>query len=182
MEEKWLEIEGCPKYMVSNLGRVKSFRKNFDGIILNPSLNKDGYFVVGLYGKTYILHRLIAKAFIPNTENKPEVDHINGVKTDCRVENLRWATREENQNNPITKKRQSESMKGKKASEEAKKNMSKAQSKKPILQYDMYGNFIKKWESARQVEKELGIDETSIGLVCKGKYRHAGFYLWKYAS
>lgn len=182
MLEIWKEIEGYPLYMASNMGRVKSFRKYSEGKIIKPSINSEGYLHIGLYGKTHRLHRIIAKTFIPNPENKPEIDHINGDRTDNRVENLRWVTRKENLNNPITKKRQSEVKKGKKASEEAKKNMSKAQSKKPILQYDMYGNFIKKWESARQVEKELGIDETSIGLVCKGKYRHAGFYIWKYAS
>lgn len=90
-------------YLVSNDGKVKSIRSNK---ILKPTHDKYGYlyYVLCVNGvrKTIKAHRLVAMAFVKNPDNKPAIDHINGIKTDNRVENLRWVTNKENTHNPNT--------------------------------------------------------------------------------
>ena len=102
--EIWLDVPGFPGYQVSNAGRVKSFRSGER--ILKQCNDSDGYPTVVLCGaigkRTKTIHRLVALAFIPNPENKPEVDHINTNRMDNRVENLQWVTRKENANNPFS--------------------------------------------------------------------------------
>lgn len=115
MEEVWKDIKGYEGwYQVSNLGQVKRLKKvhfnhGKENIverehILTPTTDKNGYLVVilsnkGENRKHVKVHRLVAEAFIENTENKPQVDHINRIRNDNRVENLRWVTNSENQYN-----------------------------------------------------------------------------------
>jgi predicted XRE-type DNA-binding protein len=84
-------------YSITNLGRVWSHRRNK---WIKHWISDKGYPQVNLYNNTFQyrpkLHRLVAEAFIPNTGNKPQVNHLNGVKTDCRVSNLEWCTAREN--------------------------------------------------------------------------------------
>ena len=89
--EVWLEIKDCQGYYASNLGRIKSPNK-----ILKPSPDSRGYARVGMKGKTWRCHRIIAQLFISNPENKPEVNHKNGDKMDFSVANLEWTTTQEN--------------------------------------------------------------------------------------
>lgn len=99
----WARIPDRQDYAISGDGqimRISATRKFEAGKLLKPTLLKIGYLMVSLceaakYKKRY-LHRLVAKAFIPNPENKPEVNHKNGVKTNNGIENLEWATHKEN--------------------------------------------------------------------------------------
>lgn len=102
---KWMPSPIFPnEYLVSNCGDVYSLvsKKN-----LKPNIDKSGYyyFVLCVNGnrRTVKAHRLVAVAFIPNTYNKPTVNHKNGIRTDNRVENLEWATHKEQSNDPNTK-------------------------------------------------------------------------------
>lgn len=94
MQEKWRDIHGTDgKYQVSNFGKVRSTTK-----ILKLYHTKCGYLIVNLGSKNRhrLVHRLVAETFIENPNNKPQVNHINGDKTDNRVENLEWCTSSEN--------------------------------------------------------------------------------------
>lgn len=101
---------GHQVYQISTEGRVRNLTT---GTILRQANVHGGYKYVsfGTALSTKQVHRLVAQAFIPNPENKPEVDHINGDRGDNRVENLRWVTHKENQNNPHLRKRVSDAWK-----------------------------------------------------------------------
>lgn len=106
-------IENHPDYSISTDGRVYSWKSKR---WIKGTINDRGYRKVELNRKNYSVHRLVAIAFIPNPENKREVDHINKVRLDNRVSNLQWLTRREHAKKDLA---------GRKLTEEQKKHLSK---------------------------------------------------------
>lgn len=123
---KQVDIKNFDNYQITDDGRVWSKKTNK---YLKPSKDRRGYYFVfirdnnGKYMNKRI-HRLIAEAFIPNPDNKQYIDHINTIKTDNRICNLRWCTLKENNNNPISKQKLVDYFTGCKLSDEHKKKIS----------------------------------------------------------
>ena len=169
---KWIEgYEGL--YQITSYGRVISvdrydrFNRHIGGVLkpqktgsgrdyLFVPLNKDGKV------RQFYIHRLVAKAFIPNPENKPCVDHIDNDKNNNHVENLRWVTHLENMNNTITRKRMID---------ESYKYISQEGVDNPfsrkVAMYTLDGKLIKIFDSGGQIEREYGIRSASISRVCR---------------
>ena len=162
--EIWKDVAGFEGlYQISNQGRVKSL---YNLIILKPSLDKWGYCCVNLSKKKKtrcFVHRLVGIAFIPNPENKPQINHKNGIKTHNYPENLEWNTCLEN----ITHAK----MTGLKRS---------FQTKVSINQFTIDGVFIKSFKSIYRAEKETGINEGNIWSCANNKIKHVGEFIWRY--
>ena len=166
--EVWKDIPGYEgKYQVSNLGRIRSLNYNREKRVkvLRLHQNKKGYVETKLsknnIAKTIHVHVLAARAFIPNSDNKAEVNHKNGDKTDNSVENLEWVTHRDN----IIHSHET--------------GLAGHYTRR-ILQYDKCGNFLKEWTSTREAEKETGIHNANITACCKGRRSFAGGCIWRY--
>lgn len=179
--EIWKDIEGYEGlYQVSNIGNVKSmnYGRTRKEKLLNLNLDGRGYYYVVLckdgIHKNKTIHRLVAMAFIPNPDNKREIDHIDTVRTNNNVENLQWATRKENSNNPISRRKNS-------ASKIGTFGILNGRSI-PLLQYSKTGEFIAKFAGAREAARAIGADPSSITKTCKRKRPTAGGFIWEYET
>ena len=171
MKEIWKDIpeyEGY--YQISNLGRIKSLH-NYRGkeSIIKPRIKQE-YLTIGLrknnVRKWKRIHRLIAEAFIPNPNNYPVVNHKNENKLDNRIENLEWCTVGYNNTYGSRLKR-------------VKQKVSK-----PVIQYDLQGNYIKEFESIGDAAREINTNAGNIIKCCKRnpKYNKVKGYVWRYKS
>lgn len=140
-----------------------------------------GYKGIVLYDKNgkknpFLIHRLVALVFLPNPEHKEQVDHINTVITDNRVDNLRWATAKENSNNPISLRRSTSANK-----EHAKYGRENIFSK-PLYQYDKDKNLIASYVSSREASESTGIKIRQIQHAVLGEQKMAGGYYWYHSK
>ena len=143
-EEKEIWMNYIERYDVSNYGRIRHGSR-----ILSGSLHKDGYIFVTIHGKQEPLHRIVAKCFIPNPDNKPEINHIDGNKRNNKIDNLEWVTIKENIKHSIENHLQPN----------------------PVKTYN--GKFSK--EEREEIKKrwDNGVSHTCINDIINDKYKYA---------
>lgn len=174
-------IKGFPGYYARDNGEIWSVKRGAPRRLI-PTLNHKGYKRVKLWvngvSKTITVHQLIARTFLNNPDNKPQVNHKDEDKTNNRVDNLEWCTCLENIRYGTGITRSANSRKGLKVDN----HKLIEQNKKPIFQLDKNGEILKAWSSASDVERELHIFATHIADCCKGKRKTCGGYLWRYQN
>ena len=175
-------------YKVSNLGRILSlnYRNTGKPDLMTPGEHTDGYLKIVLSKnrkrKTCLVHRLIAETFLPNPENKPQVNHKDEDKTnnfvflnedgsvDKEKSNLEWVTAKENNNYGTRNERAGKAIS--KANTNGKKS-------KPVLQLSLSGELIKEWPSVGECERN-GFNRGYVAACCRGVYESAYGFRWEY--
>jgi len=139
--------------LLINIDRFKKNKRRVNVSLLNNNMVRKGMY----------LHRLVAMTYLPNPQNKLEVNHIDGDCYNNNVNNLEWTTKIENM-------------------EHAKKNklIKSSHSGRNIIQYDKNMNMIKEYDTIREASKQVNIHSTTIHNALTGKFKHAGGYIWKY--
>lgn len=176
--ELWKDVVGYEGfYQVSNMGRVRSLdrfivakdgtKREYKGRLLTPCDAGKGYRTVMLQanGKrsTPRLCRVVATAWIPNPNNLPQVNHKDEDKSNDKAENLEWCSAVYNTNYGTGIKRRARKISRK------------------VNQYDLNGVFVKAWDSIRDAEQALNIDNSHITRCCKGRLYQTGGFRWSYA-
>ena len=162
-KELWKSLDFLDyNYEVSTHGNLRTIKT---GYITKGYKHPDGYLYVtptlsNSSKKNYPIHRLVAIAFINNPEKKSTVDHIDKNRENNLITNLRWANSNEQNNNRSFR--------------------SKANTGRFVCQYDLYGGFIKCWNSLREAADILSLDQASITKCCKGERNHVGNFIWRY--
>ena len=186
MKEIWKDIKGYEGlYQVSNFGNIKSLaRKNTFYCVLRKEYlerpvkerilktndknakYKQVHLLKNGVVKVYLVHRLVAQEFIPNPNDLPQVNHIDGNKYNNRIDNLEWCTASENNKHAF------------------RIGLKEIYNKTKVNQYDLNGNFIKTWNCITEFYKEKGVSikSSTISMCCKGKRKTAYGYKWKYAD
>lgn len=173
--EIWKNVDGYENiYEVSNKGNIRRIGKEKNRKL---NMNRDGYLLVNLYkngvSKRLLVHRLVAKAFLPNPNNLPQVNHKDGAKSNNHIENLEWCTASEN----IIHTYQKLNRKGLSINQ---KRLEESPNAKAINQYDLKGNFIKRWGCIKEATIQMKISNGMISKCCNNKRKTAGGYIWKF--
>lgn len=188
--EEWKPVVNFEKlYEVSNLGNVRSLQYHGKKRIKIMSLSSDklGYKLVKLRDwnnnivGSYKVHRLVAQAFIPNPDNKEQVDHIDTNPSNNIVSNLRWATPLENQNNPITLSRLKGNLTNYNKSLKHREDVQKSQGF-PVIQLSKHNKVIAEYPSISDAANKLGTDASCIKRVCDGVRKHHRNFIFRYGT
>lgn len=173
MKEIWKPISGFEgRYEVSNHGRVRNSQKMR---LLKPKPSGAGYRAVALgYGNDRSVHRLVAIAFIPNPEGKPQVNHRDGDKTNNHVSNLEWSTRSENLKHAYDM--------GLLDGTACKNPVSGYEhpSSRPVVMSSDDGRIRIHYPSITQASKQTGVDYSTIHGALHGKFKQAGGWRWAF--
>lgn len=201
MQEIWKDIPSYEgKYQISNFGNVKSlnFSRNHIPHLLKLKDHKDGYKLVGLSNgkkgdKTFFaVHRLVAEAFIDNPDNKSQVNHKDGNKSNNHISNLEWVTPQENMIHSFKTGLRKYEYKGIKANKTKGKRYNGIY-KSPVLglkgasnpnhvavfQYDLQGNLIKKWDSMADACHFFNVGSSAISQCANHKRKTAYGFIWR---
>ncbi|MFT4271832.1 MAG: NUMOD4 motif-containing HNH endonuclease [Pantoea sp.] len=180
MQEIWKELDFNKRYMISNLGRVKtldgydSASRVIKGQQIKPFIVKNtGYLQVKISGKKYSVHRLIALAFCDGYSPELVVNHKNGVRDDNRAENLEWVTHSENLRHAYRELGKRGRCLGKFSSEH---HVSRR-----VISTDLKTGEQRAYLSGMDAVRE-GFDSSSICRCCYGKYRHHKGKAWRFAT
>lgn len=167
MKEVWKDIEGYEGlYQVSNLGRVKSIKRNTaTNRILKPH-NTNKYLQVCLCKngstKYKLIHRLVAEAFIPNYENLPEVNHKDEDKLNNSVSNLEWVSQAENLAYGTRNKRIG------------------LHKSKAVQAFNDEGVLVAEYSSINEAAEKNRLTPINISRCCRGIYKRSGGYIWRF--
>ena len=190
MEEIWKDIEGYEgKYEVSNLGRVRSLDYTimqpnahdrhlqpitYKGKMIKPHEQNSGYLQIGLRDENgkrqFLVHRLVAVAFIPNPDNLPDINHKDENRHNNHADNLEWCTKKYNVNYGNARQHLSDTHRN-------HPNLSM-----PVEQLSKNGEVLKEYQSANEASRQTGISLSGITRCCNGEkhYKSAGGYRWRY--
>lgn len=160
----FIDIEGFPNYKISPKGEIYS---KYTKALMKPYNVEKGYRQIDIKkfkepAQVFGVHILVAKHFLPNPDNLPIVNHIDGNKDNNNVENLEWTTQSQNIQHAVDIGR-------KPPTNEA-----------PVLQYDLEGNFIAEYKSISEASRQTKLVRRCIGKTCKGLNKTCGGFLWKY--